>query len=470
MNIRLIFFFLIVLISQGCRKIQSGDNSVSSNQVNQIKISYKLSPPDGGDFFWKLLNHKDDYWQKAGNFNDLSRSINESEPARAWIRVIFKHSPASLNNTYFIFSGSGNLEFAVNGIASGSFKETSHEQINVSIPPRRPEDMGENIYSFYFENTRDDFHFALDMMNEDWICTDKGNVEASPVMNTMIRDAMICKGGDGNYYMTGTTGEEHFILPGDTYWLTNPGIQVFRSKDLRNWESLDYVWNFEEDGTWQKEFGTFGGRGPARAIFAPQIHYIKGKYWIAYSVNHTTDKHTFGIGLLWSDTPEGPYHEVSPEEPLTNGFDAHLFEDDDGKVYLLKHGYEIAPLTEDMSALAGDFQSLVPDNYVYVGYEGIFLFKHKGKYYLTSADWNVHEDGGISYDSMIATSDSLFGPYNDRYCAIRYGGHNGYFQGPDGNLLATAWCYPDGSNFWQYPSILKLDLDSSGRFYPVDNY
>lgn len=131
---------------------------------------------------------------------------------------------------------------------------------------------------------------------------------------------------------------------------------------------------------------------------------------------------------------------------------------------MLKHGGLIARMKKDYSGLEEPFRHLGAANYPVVGYEGVFLFKHKGKYYLTSSDWNVHSDGKISYDSMIASADQIYGPYSDRYCAIRFGGHNGYFEDKDGQVYATVWCYPDGSKHWQKVSIVKMNLESNGYF------
>ena len=49
-----------------------------------------------------------------------------------------------------------------------------------------------------------------------------------------------------------------------------------------NWKPMGSIWTFEKDGTWQKKFGKEG----KRAIWGPEIHYIKGTYWIAYCVNY----------------------------------------------------------------------------------------------------------------------------------------------------------------------------------------
>ena len=436
--------------------------------LNQLKIRYLVTPPDGGDIFWKLLNHDDSGWEKATDLEELSKKITDEKIEEVWIRIERSVSPQSLNNSYFEISHSGPLEIFVNGLQWGASNKPTTKPENFIIGPRRPENLGENLYAIHFKNKSGDVLFNIKLMNSEWLNMDSPYKKPQPVIDVMMRDAEICKGGDGAYYMTGTTGDKDFMLPGPKSWLISKGIQVFRSVDLKNWKSLGYVWTFEKNGTWQNEFGTFDGRGPARGIFAPQIHYIKGKYWICYSVSHSTPGHSFGISLLYSDKPEGPYKDISPAAPITDGFDSDLFEDDDGKVYLLKQGGLIARLKDDMSGLAEPFRSLKAKNYPYIGYEGVFLFKRNGKYYLTSADWNVHSDGKTSYDSMVGIADNIYGPYGDRFCGVRFGGNNSYFKGPNNEWYATVWCYPDSGPFWQKVSILKVKFNSDGLFRPVD--
>ena len=52
------------------------------------------------------------------------------------------------------------------------------------------------------------------------------------------------------------------------------GIRVWKSADLKTWEPLGLVWKIEQ-GTWQKV-----KHGDDRALWAPEIHYIKGTYWL----------------------------------------------------------------------------------------------------------------------------------------------------------------------------------------------
>jgi hypothetical protein len=438
---------------------------VSFLTVQQLQgepsIRYVLTQPDGGeDTFWTWPNHHDGAWKQAASFQDVGTAIRNARATQAWIRIDTLLTAESINNSYFRIRHSGPMDLYVNGLKRITAKSASPDFGDYPSGRRRPETLGRNIYAIHFQHTDGaDPVLDIEWHSNPWFTAPEPKQFPDPVLPDAIRDAQVCRGPDGTYYLTGTTGDEAFLKPGPDAWLRSPGIQVFKSTDLRQWQSLGWVWTFERDGTWNKEFGTFSGRGPARGIFAPEIHYLKGKFWLVYSVNHTTAKHRFGIGLACADRPEGPWREMSPDAPLTDGFDPNLFEDDDGKVYLLKHGGEISQFSEDMTRLITPPRQLKAENFPTVGYEGVSLFKHDGRYYLTAAEWNVHADGTQSYDSMVSVSTNLLGPYGPRQCALRFGGHNGYFKDNNGNLHATIWCFPDHHPHWQKVSIIPMRMD-----------
>lgn len=430
-------------------------------------IRFLFSQPDGDDA-WRRLNHGDSGWRPASSFAEVAAAVRRDRPGQIFVRLLVDHTAATINNYHFSIRHSGPFTLFVNGIPARDVPWAVDDRTDYEVHPRRPEVVGRNVYAFHFRTDADkEPCFEIETRSSPFITTDDGSYRPAPVMQEMSRDAVVCRGPDNTYYLCATRGDDVFMQPGPQSWLTNPGIEVFESRDLRNWKSLGWVWTFEEDGTWNKDFGTFCGRGPARGIFAPEIKYHGGKFWISYSVNHWNPQHALGIGILCADRPQGPYTEMSPAAPVTDGFDSNLFFDDDGAVYLLKHGHEIARMKPDMTGLAEPMRHLRAANYPRVGFEGVYLFKHKGRYHLTASDWIVHEDGVISYDSMIASADHIDGPYGDRYCALRYGGHNGYFEGPDGEIHATIWCYPDSDPHWQRVSIVKMRLREDGRFEPV---
>lgn len=266
-----------------------------------------------------------------------------------------------------------------------------------------------------------------------------------PLFDFPVRDTCVCL-VDGVYYLTGTTGAP-------TWWITNEGIRIWKSKDLKNWEPLGLVWSIEKDGTWQKK--TVDGK---RALWAPELHYLKGTFWLTYCMNYR------GTGLLKSTTgkAEGPYVDVKPDGPLTGEIDASLFQDDDGQIYFLFQNGKLARMKPDMSGLAEEPRLLKPANAPHVGFEGAFMFKVHGRYYLACAEF---VDG--LYHCMIATADKIGGPYGDRYLAIPHGGHNMFFRDRDGRWWSTFFGNDDKAPFKERPAIFRIDFEPAGRIRPA---
>ena len=273
--------------------------------------------------------------------------------------------------------------------------------------------------------------------------------QLKPLFDFPVRDTSICLGPDDTYYLTGTTGHP-------TWWRTNDGVRVWKSKDLKKWDFLGLVWSIEKHGTWQKKI--VRGR---RAVWAPEIHYINGTFWIPYCMNYQ------GTGLLRSTTgkAEGPYEDVKKDGPLTQRIDASLFQDDDGKVYFVYGDGRIARMTEDMSGLAEEPRLLKPSNHEHVGFEGAFITKMGNRYLLVCAEFNG-KGGNRTYDCMIAGSDSLYGPYGDRYLAIPHAGHNMLFKDKDGKWWSTFFGHDKTVPFRERPGILRINVGETGRIRP----
>jgi xylan 1,4-beta-xylosidase len=275
-----------------------------------------------------------------------------------------------------------------------------------------------------------------------------------PLFDYPLRDTSVCLGPEATYYLTGTTGSP-------TWWQTNDGIRVWKSRDLKIWEPLGLVWTFTKNSTWQK--GSKDEKGnPQRAIWAPEIHFFKGTFWIAYSVNYG------GTGILKSTSgkAEGPYLDVKTDGPLTGHIDASLFCDDDGKVYFLWQNGMIARLKDDLSGLAEEPRHLKPANAGQVGFEGAFLTKIDGRYRLICADFNKHDQGPDTYDCMAADAGKIYGPYGDRYLAIPHGGHNMLFKDRQGEWWSTIFGNGPEAPFRERPGILRIEFDAKGRIRP----
>jgi xylan 1,4-beta-xylosidase len=284
-----------------------------------------------------------------------------------------------------------------------------------------------------------------------------------PILDAHIRDAVIIVGGDGAYYLTGSTG--------DNIWAFNDGVELWRSTDLKDWKYLGLVWSIEKDGTWEKEWRDLHGK-PARAIWAPELHYVKGNYYICLSMAPG------GIAILKSTTgkPEGPYvHATNPNKPFVNGIDATLFEDEDGKVYFTWSGASrIGLMKNDLSDFAEPVKQIIledPDldsahhaakcmtrGSNDLGHEGAVLFKANGKYYLSAAD-----DYEGRYSTCVAIADNIYGPYKMRHESVPCAGGTNFFKAKDGSWYSCFFGNDNQSPWREKPGIVRVEFDQSGK-------
>jgi hypothetical protein len=287
-----------------------------------------------------------------------------------------------------------------------------------------------------------------------------------PLLELHLRDTIIRRGGEGYYYMTGSTG--------DNIWDRNNGVELWRSKDLRKWDYRGVIWDIDRDGTWQKQ---------CRYLWAPEIHFIKGNYYLTYCMSGGPNG---GTGILKSTTgkPEGPYaNPTTADAPLTGGIDATLFEDDDGTVYFTwGRGTKIYRMKDDLSGFAdaGHEVQIEPASLARAkeqgkgqsaAFEGASLFKRNGKYYLGGAIFigGVDRTTGRNgrYSSAIMISDHLYGPYRQWHEAVACGGGN-YFQDGDGHWYCTVFGNDEAMPFREKPAIVRIDFAADDTIVIAD--
>ena len=271
--------------------------------------------------------------------------------------------------------------------------------------------------------------------------------EIAPIADVRLRDPYIMTGADGRYYMTGT------YEPAD--WSNTKEIHVYRSDDLADWEDLGAVWNYERDATWQKKLLPDG----SSPIWAPELHYIRGNYYICYSLG-------FGAmngSVLKSKTglPEGPYEDVR-SSAVFDAIDSSFFVDGDGTVYAISGDGRYSRMSPDMKYRLGPELSLVSESGQPVGFEGCSVIKINGLYYLCSASYTTHyrEDGSgyQTYDSYYAVSNRFGGPYSERRLLLINGGHGNLFFAGDGTLYTTLF----SGELNERPGIAAIDITEDG--------
>lgn len=205
---------------------------------------------------------------------------------------------------------------------------------------------------------------------------------------------------------------------GENFYLVNstfayfPGIPIFHSKDLVNWELIGHVLD-------RPEQLDIEGMGISRGLFAPTINYKNGIFYVMCTIVDGG-----GNFIVTAKNPEGPYSNPL-FLPQVNGIDPSLYFDDDGKTYLLFNsdapnneplyeGHRTIRMFEfDLENLKtiGKEKILVNGgsdlNNKPIWIEGPHIYKMYGYYYLLAAEGGTAED----HSQVIFRSENIWGPY-----------------------------------------------------------
>ncbi len=319
-----------------------------------------------------------------------------------------------------------------------------------------------------------------------------------PVMDVWMRDTYVTQGPDSNYYMIGTTANKGKVVPEQIkYGDYNSGLFLWKSKNLKKWDSIGIVWSYAKDAEiWQKKGKPVKAKDSSlvyRALWAPELHYIKSKKTWLLTTSLNGNQGSFVLKSI-SGKPEGPYKNIEGNitKPIFDDIDLSVFEDTNGEVYLVAHNHFIARMKDDLSDIAEPFKRLVetpfnPEPYI----EGVYITKYKNKYHLMQTVWSVKQDDGTytylrkgdkglnSYDVVVSTADNIYGPYGPRYPAILEGGHNNVFQDDNGDWWSTTFFNPRGIRGGEFkvtcrPALVPVkwvegklmpDLKRSEEFY-----
>jgi len=289
-----------------------------------------------------------------------------------------------------------------------------------------------------------------------------------------MRDHCILKVGE-KWYCTGTSNP---IWTGP-----NPGVRLLESDDMIHWKQHSWL----IDASKLPADCPYNGR-----FWAPEIHLIKGKYWLTVNSGKVTKEdpkgmNTHSIWLFASDKVTGPYKLVNgPLTPQYNN-DATLFEDEDGQTYLYCSGNGLFQAKIDLNTgkLTSPIQKFLdkkepgyPD-WMVGGIEGPFVIKREGTYFMFFSTWTRGYEVGLLKSKSplgpweLASRETIFGTRKrgyrpelavgggysnlkfqdteDPYCET---GHNSLFEGPDGKLWTS--CHYMGYEKRPYPYCSEL--------------
>lgn len=198
----------------------------------------------------------------------------------------------------------------------------------------------------------------------------------NPVIPGFYSDPSVCRVGD-DYYLI-TSSFEFF-----------PGVPVFHSKDLINWEQIGHCIEREE----QLPKGI--------NIFAATIRHHEGTFYMI-----TTNVVDGGNFYVTATNPAGPWS--NPIWVNIEGIDPDLFFDDDGKTYVISSPFDLYEIDLKTGKL------LTEGRKIWAGTggrysEGPHIYKKDGFYYLMAAEGGTEE----AHSETIARSNNIWGPYTE---------------------------------------------------------
>jgi beta-xylosidase len=199
------------------------------------------------------------------------------------------------------------------------------------------------------------------------------------------------------------------IYVDDTFYLVSttmhlmPGAPVMASKDLKNWETVGYIFDRLTDSPkYDLLEGTVYGRGQ----WATSLKYHKGKFYALLAPN---EQGAMGDTYIFSaPKAEGPWTLVSR---MRHFHDCSLFFDDDDRVFVVYGTGELMELKKDLSdVIEGTHQQIFQREADETGLlEGSRVIKHNGKYYLLMISQAYGP--GRHRREVCYRADDIHGPY-----------------------------------------------------------
>lgn len=272
-----------------------------------------------------------------------------------------------------------------------------------------------------------------------------------------------------NPILAGDYPDPSIVRDGEDYYMTHsafdyqPGLTVWHSKDLVNWEPISAPLN--------KYLGS---------VWAPDICKYNGKFYIYFTVaiNPRTQF------VVTADTPYGPWSK--PVDLKVGNIDPCHVVGDDGKRWLFLSGGQRVRLADDgLSIIPGTLEKVyagwpIPEDWITEGMslEGPKVRKIGEYYYYLNAEGGT-AGPATSHMVVMARSKSIDGPWeNSPYNPVIYNykkenhwwskGHGSLIDTPDGRWYCVYHAYENSYTDLGRQTLLEpLEMTEDGWFRPV---
>jgi beta-xylosidase len=298
------------------------------------------------------------------------------------------------------------------------------------------------------------------VVNKGEICAEKTAVDSpprpsgertyqNPILDRRMADPTVLR-HKGVFYLY-ATGD----VPGG-------GYRFWTSADFVNWMRGEVV--FRRLRSW-----------------APDVWCdpVSGIFYLYYTAQSSVNPDWQAVGVAESDSPAGPF--VHPQDLFENAIDAHLFQDEDGRLYLYfvqLPGFRITvqPMSDPRTPSGPSKVILEPqedwENRNGAVTEGPWMLKRQGIYYLLySGSHAAYPDYAVGYatagnpmgpfkravhNPIIRRSETVFGP-----------GHGCVIQDDAGNWwhLYHQKQYNTQNDFNRFLCLDRLWFDVNGNLF-----
>lgn len=227
---------------------------------------------------------------------------------------------------------------------------------------------------------------------------------SNPVFEPVLADPTVVYDREsGRFYAYGTEDD----------WADGGGrrlVPVLESENLITWKSVGNA--FMNRPNWKQEGG----------IWAPDINYIDGKYFLYYAYSTWGDSNP-GIGLAIAENPKGPFQDQgklfdSHDMDVPNSIDPFYYSDG-SKNYMFWGSFSDSPtqgtyaveLSEDSRKIREGAQKVK----IAAGdFEAVMIHKRGDYYYFFGSKGSCCEGENSTYHVLTARSENLLGPYLDK--------------------------------------------------------
>lgn len=226
----------------------------------------------------------------------------------------------------------------------------------------------------------------------------------------------VADNGDGTYknpIIHADYSDPDAIRVGDDYYMTSssfnsiPGLPILHSKDMVNWELVNYALQK------QPPFDVYDKPGHGNGVWAPCMRYHNNEFYIYYP------DPDYGIYMVKTKDPKGKWSAPVMVKEGKGLIDPTPLWDDDGKVYMAyayagsRAGFKSLLAICTLNAegdLANDDDVIIIDGHEgETTIEGPKLYKRNGYYYVFAPA------GGVPTGwQTVMRSKSIWGPYEKR--------------------------------------------------------